>query len=235
MIAARGALPIEIPTIDVQLEQGSAFDAAAARAREFDAVIFTSANAVKAVSGALERSGEGGRTHGLVSVAVGPSTARAAEAAGFEVVVVPERAFVAEGLLDAMLQRGVDGARYWFPRAAVARDVLVDGLVAAGATVEVTEAYRTVPRETSREALKRALGEGVDVITVASSFTAECFDALLDEDGRSRARRVPFASIGPLTSEAARRLGYSVAVEAPEATLDALAEALETWMEAART
>ena len=74
--------------------------------------------------------------------AVGPSTADALRAIGLAVDVVPER-YVGEALADALADR-VRGQRVLLVRAAVARDVVPDALTAAGATVTVVDAYRTV-------------------------------------------------------------------------------------------
>ena len=58
--------------------------------------------------------------------------------------LVPER-FVAEALLDAFPAAGPDGGTVLLARAAVARDVLPEGLAARGWAVDVVEAYRTEP------------------------------------------------------------------------------------------
>ena len=129
-------------------------------------------------------------------------------------------------------------------RAAVARDVLPDGLREAGWEVDVVEAYRTKGVEVS-EASRNEIANS-DVITFASPSAVEQFakaglvsevttagdaDGKTDAGGKTGARRPNpiVACIGPITSDAARRLGLDVAVEAAEHTADGLAEALEDY------
>jgi uroporphyrinogen III methyltransferase/synthase len=66
----------------------------------------------------------------------------------------------------------------------------------------------------------------VDAITFTSSSSVDHFMALLGEAGACLPPQVAVASIGPLTSEAARRHGLTVTVEAPTATGEALVAAL---------
>lgn len=127
-------------------------------------------------------------------------------------------------------------------RAAVARDVLPEGLRAAGWEVDVVEAYRTEGVEVSAAA--RAEIANSDVITFASPSAVEQFakaglvsevttaDGKTGADGPNPIVTPPnpiVACIGPITSDAARRLGLDVAVEAAEHTADGLAEALEDY------
>lgn len=106
------------------------------------------------------------------------------------------------------------------PRAAVARDVLPDGLRAKGWTVEVVEAYRTVRPDVAPgvlDALKSA-----DAVTFTSSSTVTGYLELLGAD------HVPpvVACIGPVTARTARAAGLHVDVEASVHTIDGLVDAL---------
>ena len=127
-------------------------------------------------------------------------------------------------------------------RAAVARDVLPDGLREAGWEVDVVEAYRTEGVEVSAAA--RAEIASSDVITFASPSAVEQFakaglvsevttaDGKTDADGPNPIVTRPnpiVACIGPVTADAARRLGLEVAVESAEHTVVGLAEALEDY------
>ncbi|HUS57425.1 MAG TPA: uroporphyrinogen-III synthase, partial [Planctomycetota bacterium] len=68
---------------------------------------------------------------------------------------------------------------------------------------------------------------GVDVITFTSASTARNFVNLV---GKERAvalnRSAGVASIGPITTQAARELGLHVAVEAAEHTVEGLTRAI---------
>ena len=119
--------------------------------------------------------------------------------------------------------------RVLIARAAVARDVLPEGLRAAGWEVDVVEAYRTKGVEVS-EASRNEIANS-DVITFASPSAVEQFAkaGLVSEVKTVDGPNPIVACIGPVTADAARRLGLEVAVEAAEHTADGLAEALEDY------
>jgi uroporphyrinogen III methyltransferase/synthase len=67
----------------------------------------------------------------------------------------------------------------------------------------------------------------VDTVTFTSSSTARNFHALLPPDRRaSLMEGITVASIGPVTSDTARSLGFTVDVEAASYTIEGLCEAL---------
>ena len=77
--------------------------------------------------------------------------------------------------------------------------------------------------------IERILDGTVDWITLTSSAITERLHELLPEPARRRiGREVRLASLSPVTSATAARLGWSVAVEATEFTWDGLVDALVT-------
>jgi uroporphyrinogen III methyltransferase/synthase len=210
-----GADVIELPVIEIvdPADGGAALRAAAGAVATYNWVVFTSANAVERFMPLLRDARALG---GARVAAIGPGTAEALAGFGAAADLVPER-FVAESLLDAF----PDGAgRVLLPRAAVARDVLPDGLAAKGWDVTVVEAYRTVAGSPSPGALEAA--RSADAITFTSSSTVTNY---LDVAG---AERVPslVVCIGPVTAETARAAGLTVDVVADEHTIDGLLDAL---------
>lgn len=216
-----GAIPRVIPVIAIAPPADPApLREALARLEAYDWLLFTSANAVRALPGDL----------GSCRVAcVGQATAAALAERGVRVDLVPER-FVAEGLLEALRARlGADlgGVSFLLPRAAEAREAVPEGLRAMGARVDVVEAYRTVPCTEGRAEALRLLREGeMDALTFTSSSTVRHFDALLGE-AAAEARRVPCVVIGPIAADTARALGYDVVAVAEPSTAEGLVRALE--------
>lgn len=230
LLSERGAEPVEVPTLSIRDIEGPEVDAAARQLADVDDLVFTSPNGVRAFAAALRRAGRDPSTAtGPRICVVGPSTAQAARHEGFAVSVVPDEAFVAEGLLAAMGAVPLAGRRVLIARASEARDVLEDGLRAAGAVVTVVAVYESVPATGNVPELDEALRTGLDLVTVASSKTAVFLDRMVDAAVRARLATVPFASIGPITSDAVRELGYSVAVEADPSTIEGLVDAIEKW------
>jgi uroporphyrinogen-III synthase len=108
-------------------------------------------------------------------------------------------------------------------RAEVARDVLPDGLRAAGWDVAVVDAYRTVPAALTDA--QRAAAAGAEIVTFTSSSTVERFLDLFGPD----AMPPVVACIGPITAATARDHGLTVDVEAHQHTIAGLVDALSAW------
>jgi uroporphyrinogen III methyltransferase/synthase len=224
-LAAAGAEVIEMPATRIEPCDLAGLRDALGDIAAFDWIVFTSQNAVQVAWDALRAMGLDARAFAGVKIAaVGPMTADALLQHGLAVDVVPER-FVAEGLLDALRSReDVRGARVLYVAGEGARETLERGLIGAGASVERVTAYRSVVDGTDADSLKARLDRGdVDLATFTSASSVRAF---VDLVGAERARRVPAASIGPITTEAARDAGLDVAIEATTSTIDGLVEAI---------
>ncbi len=215
-----GAGVVELPTIEVTdpVDGGAALAAALADVDRYDWLVVTSPNGARRMLGAV---GDVRRLAGVQIAVVGTGTAAALRERFVEPDLVPER-FVAESLLAAM-PPAHRGGRVLLARAEVARDVLPDGLEAAGWAVDVVDVYRTVRATPDPTALDRVAE--ADVITFTSSSTVTNF---LDIAG---AERVPptVACIGPITARTARDAGLTVDIEAEEHSIEGLVAAIESW------
>jgi uroporphyrinogen III methyltransferase/synthase len=214
-----GAEVLEVPTIRIAdpLDGGAALRAAASEVRSYDWVVLTSPNGARRFTSVLR---DGRDLAGVQLAAIGPGTAAALGEARLVADLVPER-FVAESLLDAFPAPPADGrGRVLVARAAVARDVLPEGLRDRGWAVDVVEAYRTLPVALDQDAL--AAVQGADAITFTSSSTVEHFVAAAGPD----AAPPLVACIGPITAATARRLGLDVTVEAAVHSIDGLVDAV---------
>lgn len=194
----------------------------------YDWIIFTSVNGVSAFRSALEEAGRPlEAVQVLRSCAIGPATGEAMEEElGLKPDVVPEE-YVAEAVLRALDRtRKVRGHRFLIPRAAEARETLPEGLRERGGSVDVVEAYRTVPGRGEAEQLRRLLDEeGVDLLTFTASSTVRNFHRMV---GRAIGT-AQVAVIGPITARTARELGLPVHAEAEDYTIPGLVEACVRW------
>jgi uroporphyrinogen III methyltransferase/synthase len=219
-----GAEAVEVPVIEVAdpLDGGAALASAVGRLSSYDWVVVTSPNGARRLLDAVTAAGSDARAFGSTRVAaIGPATAEVLARGGIRADLVPER-FVAESLLEA-LPAPVGVGRILLARAEVARDVLPDGLRAAGWEVDVVDAYRTVAAALDEHA--RAALADADVVTFTSSSTVERF---LDAFGADAVPPV-VACIGPITSATARERGLTVDVEAEVHTVPGLVDALLAW------
>jgi uroporphyrinogen III methyltransferase/synthase len=123
------------------------------------------------------------------------------------------------------------------PRAAETRDVLAGGLTAYGARVTEVAAYRTRPATEHAGGLREALGQGrVDVVTFTSSSTVRSFCALFGEAELPQLLRgVTVACIGPITRATAQGRGLATQIVPEDYTIPALARAIVTHFEPARS
>lgn len=207
----------------------AALDAALMELPSYRWVVFTSANAVEETFARLTALGRDARAFGGARVAaVGPSTERRLAEKGIRADFVPTE-FVAEAILAQFPDADLSGARLLLPRAAEARDVLPDAWRAAGARVDVVEAYRMEPSAEGAEAVREALAAGeVDAITFASSNTVRYFVEAVGAG--SVAADVTLAAIGPITAATCTELLRAPDVVSEAATIDSLVDALvQRW------
>ncbi len=207
-LRARGADPIMAPAIEIEFTDPVELGDALERIGEFDWIVFTSRNGVRAVYRMIDSIA------GPKVAVIGPATAEALAVHGVKHDFIPS-AFVAESLLEEI--GDVRNTRILLPRADIARVVLADGLRSAGAIVEDIAAYRT------RTATPSAVDlESVDAVTFTSSSTVRGFlERSTIPDGAA------VVCIGPITAATASELGLEVAAVAAKYTEDGLIDALE--------
>ncbi len=231
-LAAQGAIPVELPAIEIEpVDDTAPLTAAIDRLRDdgYAWCGFTSANAVELTFEHLAERGLDARSFGSTRVfAIGPATADALRSHGIAADVIPDE-YVAEAVVEAMRAHVSEGDAVLLPRAESARAELVTGLEALGATVDEIAVYRAaVPSEPDPEALA-AIREGrIDIVTFTSSSTVRNLLALLgpDADVLKGESRPLIACIGPITADTARENGLTVDVMASEYTVEGLVEAL---------
>lgn len=227
-LAARGALPLPLPTIRVApVEDTRQIDAAlrAVSSGKYDWMLFTSANAVHVVGERLRVLRINvAELSGIQVAAVGNATAAALGAIGLPVSVKPATATGEE--LGAALQRhDLSGARMLFPRSAIGSDHLPASLRAAGALVDVVDAYCTLPEEALDPEVLCQLRRGeVDAIAFSSPSSVDNLLTMLGDE-RSVVSPIPVVCAGPVTAQAARQAGLLVAAVSDDPGATAIAEA----------
>jgi len=221
-----GAEVIEAPAIRIEPPTDvEAADAAIGRLREFDWVVFTSANGVEAFFARLGARLLDARALGGVKVAaVGPGTAGALRARYLNPDLEPDE-FTTRALGQALLAAGAGrGTPILLCRAEDAGAELPEMLRSAGAAVQEAPVYRTTCPEKLPEAAEEALRTGrVDWITFTSVSTVENVLRLAAGMDLGKAK---LAAIGPVTAEALRRKGLTPAAVAQPHTIEGLLTAI---------
>ena len=231
-LRALGVEPVEVSVIEIRPPLDFApLDRALRSLSNYDWLILTSANTVHALTDRAASLGLSlAAARHLKVAAVGEATATAAREAGLSVTLVPE-SYVAESLAKSLADQ-TRGKKVLLARAAIARDVIPDALRAAGATVDVVDAYRNVMPEAAPALLREALQKGI----AAAAFTSSSSVTHLAEAARQAGIAFPFAgvaaiSIGPITSQTLRDLGWEPAAEATQSDVPGLIQAIASVLD----
>jgi uroporphyrinogen III methyltransferase/synthase len=234
-LEAVGATVVHCPTIEVLPPNNWAqLDASILRIKEYDWIVFTSANGVRFFFDRLEEKEIDGveAFAGAIVCAIGPVTAAALEKAGV-VAQVTASDSRAEGALTAIVdhvggEHNVKGLQFLIPRAKVAREILPAGLRKLGARVDAIEAYQTVKPEIPRESILRLFHEtSIDVVTFTSSSTVSNFAALVGlTDLSGLLANILIACIGPITAETAAGYGLKNIIQPELYNAEALVESI---------
>lgn len=233
-----GAVPDEVPTISVEPPRNPQQMDKAVRGLvegSYEWIAFTSVNAVKAVREKFEEYGLDARAFsGLKIAAVGDKTAQAIAAWGLRADLVPSGEQSAAGLLadwpeyDEVLD---PINRVFLPRADIATENLVAGLIDLGWECDDVTAYRTVraapPPPATRDAIKTGK---FDAVVFTSSSTVR---NLVGIAGKPHPSTV-IAVIGPATAKTAEEHGLRVDVLAPKPDVEVLVDALADFGAARR-
>jgi uroporphyrinogen III methyltransferase/synthase len=222
-----GAEVLLAPTVEVRTITNSApLDGAIDRLDSYDWLVFTSANGVRFFLQRLDERGRDLRALGRLKLAaIGPTTAEALADYHLRADLVPD-SYRSEALAEA-LGRVASGRKILLARADRGRTVLKDELEQL-ADVDQVAVYHNADAESLPDSIvERILDGTVDWITLTSSAITERLHELLPETARRRiGREVRLASLSPVTSATALRLGWNVTVEATDFTWDGLVDAL---------
>jgi uroporphyrinogen III methyltransferase/synthase len=227
-----GAECIECPTIQIAPPDDiKPLDTAIDQLSSYQWLIFTSVNGVNFFFDRLFEKNKDVRALNHVHTAViGPATAKRLFDFGLKSDIVPE-SYRAESVVKAFAKEDIAGKKILLPRAKEARPILPLELTKMGAVVDEVVAYRTkAVKDDADVILKRLKDRTIDMITFTSSSTVKNFRALLPSEGLNHLiQDVTIASIGPITADTARNLGFDVHIVAESYTIPGLCDAIERY------
>ncbi len=229
-LSARGAIPMVLPLVSfADPEDFAPLDAAIAEIQRFDWIIFTSAQAVRAV---VKRTEELKRSliHSgskLRIASVGPVSAEAARQAGLPVEYVAETHTGAA--LAEVLGSRLQGAQVLLPRSDRANPDLPPALKLHGAQVTEVIAYRTLrPTDVDQRNLKQIAEGAADAVLFFSPSAVQHFAELFGSEQLCALQdKLAITAVGPVTANALREAGVGRSVVAGNTTAAAVVEALE--------
>jgi uroporphyrinogen-III synthase len=229
-LSARGAIPVVLPLISFGEPQDfGQLDEAIRGLARFDWIILTSAQALRALA---TRSGSIGRAliqkGGKPQVAtVGPVSAEAAEAAGFEVEHVAHihnGVALAEELGERLRDRTV-----LLPRSDRANPDLPAALKRYGARVTEVIAYRTLyPADIDQRNLQKVAKGKAEAILFFSPSAVQHFAELVGSEPLSALEnRVAMMAVGPVTAGALRKIGVRRILTSEDTSAESVLAVLE--------
>jgi uroporphyrinogen-III synthase len=230
-LTKRGAIPILLPLVSFSAPENYApLDAALLDWEQFDWVLFTSANAVRAViSRRIEIATQaatpsGKRPHVAV---VGPATCEEAERAGFSADYLA-RTHLGVALAEELGER-LRAQRVLLPRSDRANPDLPATLQRLGAKVTEVIAYRTLaPSDTDQERVKQAIRGQANAVLFFSPTAVHNFAELAGREQLPLLQStLALVAIGPITAGALRESGVQRMVMAADTTTTAVVDALE--------
>ena len=222
-----GANCIEFPTIEIiPPDDWAPLDKSIEEIGEYSWLLFTSVNGVKYFFNRLYGMGKDARALKDIKVsAIGPKTAEAVKEYGIIPDLVPSE-YRAEAVVEAFRGKKTEGMKILLPRASKAREILPEELKKMGAQIDVVDAYRTIMPNKKAETVIKMLEAGeIDMITFTSSSTVINFMGIFGDRAdqvKTWLKDVDIASIGPITSETARKLGLNITIEPADYTIEAL-------------
>jgi len=230
LLQEQGAEVIEVPVIEIQPPKSyKPLDRALLGIGSYRWLILTSVNGVEALFARMAACNIAPSKLARLDIcAIGPATRAALQSQGLPVAVMPRR-YVAEAVV-AELRDKVSRQRVLLVRATAARDVIPEQLRAAGAKVDVVEAYETTLPAGAGARLHAELDptKRPDAITFTSSSTVRHLVEIIGGPASAQLslRGICLASIGPVTSNTLREMGLQPSVEAEEYTMAGLVTAL---------
>ena len=224
MLARLGADVLEIPTIRISRARLPEEQQARLLAigQFFDWIVFSSPNGVDRFFDEMSSACIDVRALGAMKIAsLGPATSAYIQARGLCIDLQPE-IFTKEALAAAFNRIEVKGKRFCLVQGNLADPGLADYLTSRGAIVEPWIFYNTEPETTDVSGARaRFLQEGAHWIAFTSASTVENWHrlALKPATGAPVPRVI---SMGPITSDALKKLGYEIAAESESAALESL-------------
>lgn len=225
MVESRKGKAIALPTILLvpRAEEEILKVLGAIRQGRHDYILFMSANAVKIIFDAFEKSKKTREALSLINaakvIAVGPNTKQELEDHGVNVSLIPER-YSSYGVVELLSRGDSKGKRLMVPRSSAAKNYLARSLAELGMHVDEVHVYDVRPvRHDKWSGFMDMLGRnGIDSIVFTSASSVNSFFEVAAGYERDEARlrsllnAICVVAIGPFTDDALKEHGVEAVV-----------------------
>ncbi len=233
LLEDEGAEVMHVPFLELSApDDPRPLRSAAEQVQRYRWVLLASASAVEAFHEAVREAGTLSRMEKVKVGVVGPGTAAAARAVGWEPAVEAANSTGA-GLYEHVREGLSPTDEVLLPAAQDGRRELEDALTDQGVKVTRVAAYKSGGRALDSAARHELLTLPPAVVLFGSPRTGEAFLEQLGEEGRALLASAKVVSIGPTTASALTALGVKVAGVAERPTSAAWVEATVAALSAA--
>ncbi|MEX0732647.1 MAG: uroporphyrinogen-III synthase [Aquisalimonadaceae bacterium] len=230
LLSAAGATALRFPALAIEpVELDAAVERALVELEHQQLLVFTSANAVTALSGLLSRSR---RTLpvDIPTAAIGRRTGALLRQAGMRQVSEAPAPYDSEALLAEPIMQRLCDRRAMLVTGQGGRGLLPKALYARGAQVSTLAVYRRVPPSADPEPLRCWLEQGdVDVVIVTSGEALDNLLILSGERQRDVLLATPMVTLSSRIAQAARQRGFHGAIVVTEPGDTALVQGVVRW------
>lgn len=225
LLTQQGAIPIELPTIEIIPINIKALQHQLRMINKFSWIVFTSSNTVDIFFKALhDISFDTRELSGVKIAAIGTVTKLSLEKYGINNTLTPE-IFNTTALGDLLAKHVIKDQNILLARSELGDDNFVTKLQSVGTHVTEIDIYKTLIPKQSAKLSSEIFKEGIDIATFTSSSTVHGLVELLG--GINQLKNVNIACIGPVTEAAAKKVGLSSNILAPESTVESLVKAIK--------
>jgi uroporphyrinogen III methyltransferase / synthase len=233
LIESHNGNAVLFPTIKIDdPDSWQECDNAIKEINSYDAIIFTSRNAVEKFFTRLNiKTISTDIFSNLLIFAVGEKTKLEIEKHRLKVTAIPDN-YAAESLSKTVSSLNVSGKKFLFPRGNLGRDVIVETLTSINARVKSVTVYKTQKADISdSQAIKEKILNGkIDAVTFTSPSTVKNFFSLFPEQVKNEfAKKTVFVVIGEVTGEALQNLGIQPMVCAQPSIIEGMITAIENY------
>lgn len=230
LLSSMGAEVIRFPVIAISPpDRWEATDRVIENLGDFDWIIFTSVNGVRAFLNRIRvlKKSINEILAGIQICAIGIKTAEALEEYNCSIDFIPET-FRAESIVEGFKRMGFYRGKVVIPRAEEGREILPKELSRMGLEVEVIPVYKVIKPEMDIAGLKNRLTEkGIDVITFTSGSCVRNFiESLGMKEYKILLAGVKIACISPVTGEVVQDFDLEAHIIPERYTVEDLAEAI---------
>lgn len=226
-----GAQVISFPTIKIlPPAEWTKVDEAIRAIKNFDFIIFTSANAVKIFYSRISEIRTKSDSGFVKVICVGNKTKTICEQLGIIVNFIPDD-FSSEGIINKFRDI-LTGRKILYPRSSIGRKDIITQLELLGNEITAVDIYRTIaPTDLELEEVRSLLIKtAVDIFIFTSPSTFENFLILLNiEDPENYFSEKIVAAIGPTTKKAIEGKNVKVAIIPHVHSIDGLVTAVENY------